>query len=75
MFSITVRNIFAENGIFQENSWNGPHKVFDYLFVFVNDTVALALESYLGLEGPGRKKRSWLEGLGELSRDVCGTAM
>ena len=58
--------------------WDDPLgllKLFASRFAFVNDTVALALESYLGLEGPAREKRAWLEGLGELSRDVFGTAM
>ncbi len=41
----------------------------------MNDTVALVLESYLGLEGPAREKRTWLEGVGETSRDLFGTAM
>ena len=58
--------------------WDDPLgllKLFASRFAFVNDTIALALESYLGLEGPDREKRAWLEGVGELSRDVFGTAM
>ncbi len=52
--------------------WDDPLdllKLFASRFAFVNDTVALALESYLGLEGPALEKRAWLEGLGEISRD------
>ncbi len=41
----------------------------------MNDTVALALKSQLDLEGSVREKRAWLEGLGEISRDLFGTAM
>ncbi len=50
-------------------------KLFASCFAYVNETVNLALESYLGLEGPAREKRAWLEGLREISRDVFGTAM
>ncbi len=42
---------------------------------FVNDSAALALESYLGLEGTAREKRAWLEPIGEMSHDIFGTAM
>ncbi len=59
-------------------SWDDPLdllKLFDSRFAFLNDTVALALESYLGLEGPAREKRAWLEDLGEISRDLFCTAM
>ncbi len=50
-------------------------KLFASRFAYVKETVQLALESYLGLEGPAREKRAWLEGLGEISRDLFGTAM
>ncbi len=58
--------------------WDDPLdllKLFASRFAFVSDTVALTLESYLGLEGPAREKRAWVEGLGEISRDLFGTAM
>lgn len=42
---------------------------------FINETLALALESYLGLDGPGRFKRGWVDGIGDLSREMFGTAM
>ncbi len=41
--------------------WDDPldlFKLFASLFALVNDTVALALESYLGLESPAREKRA-----------------
>ncbi len=37
--------------------------------------LSIALESYIGLEGPVREKRVWLEPIGELSHDLFGTAM
>ncbi len=58
--------------------WDDPldfPNLFTSRFAFVNDTVALALESYLGLKGLAHEKRAWLEGLGEISRDLFGTAM
>ncbi len=44
--------------------WDDPLdllKLFASRFAFVNETVALALEYYLGLEGPARVKRAWLQ--------------
>ncbi len=58
--------------------WDNPLnllKLFVSRFAYVNETLQLALESYLGLEGPAREKRAWLEGSGEISRDLFGTAM
>ena len=65
------RNINSTN-------WDDPLsllKLFASRLAFVNDTVALALETYIGLDGPAREKRGWIDGLGELSRDLFGTAM
>ena len=60
-------------------SWDDPLnllKLFSSRLAYVNDTVSLALESYIGLEGPARDKRYAPLGiLGELSRDIFGTAM
>ena len=42
---------------------------------YVNETVTAALEAYLGVEGPKRVKRGYLDGFGELSRTLFGTAM
>ena len=59
-------------------NWDDPLdllKLFASRLSFVNDTVALALDTYLGLDGPVREKRGWLDGIGELSRDLFGTAM
>ena len=58
--------------------WDDPLdmlKLFASRLAFANDTVSLALESYIGLEGPARDKRAWLEGIGEISHDLFGTAM
>ena len=58
--------------------WDDPLdllKLFASRLAFVNETVSLALESYMGLDGPARDERAWLEGIGELSRDLFGTAM
>ncbi len=61
-----------------DSQWDDPLallKVYALRIAFVNDTVALALETYIGLEDPAREKRAWLEPLGELSHDLFGTAM
>ena len=58
--------------------WEDPLnllKLFASRLAFANDTVSLAFETYLGLEGPAREKRAWFGGLGELSRDLFGTAL
>ncbi len=41
-------------------------KPFSFCFPFVNDTVDLTLESYLGMEGATREKHAWLDCLGEI---------
>ena len=59
-------------------NWDDPLSLLKLYFSrleFVNDTISLALETYMGLEGPARSKRAWLEGLGQLAHDVFGTAM
>ncbi len=59
-------------------NWDDPLSLltlFASRLSYVNDTVSLALESYVGLDGPARDKRALLEIFGELSRDVFGTAM
>ncbi len=61
-----------------DSSWDDTPallKMYAPRITFVNDTVALALESFLGLKGPPREKRAWLEPIGELSHDIFGTAM
>ncbi len=61
-----------------DSQWDDPIsllKMFASRIAFVNDTIDLALESYIGLEGPAREKRAWLEPIGELSHDLFGTAM
>ncbi len=55
-----------------DSQWDDPLallKMYASRIAFVNDTVALALESYIGLEGPACEKRARLEPLGELSHD------
>ncbi len=52
-----------------------PAENIDSRIAFVNDTIALALESYIGLETPACEKRAWLEPLGELSHELFGAAM
>ncbi len=61
-----------------DSSWDDPLallKMYASRIAFVNDTLALALESYLGLEGPALEKRAWLEPIGELSNNIFGTAI
>ena len=58
--------------------WDDPLsllKLYTSRFEYVNETVSLALETYIGLDGPARSKRAWLEGVGRLSHDLFGTAM
>ena len=50
-------------------------KLFASRLSYVNDSLTIALESYVGLDGPARSKRGLMNGLGELSRDLFGTAM
>ena len=48
-------------------NWDDPLSLLKLYFSrleFVNDTISLALETYMGLEGPARRKRAWLEGIG-----------
>ena len=42
---------------------------------YVNETVGLALESYLAVDQTTRVKRGYVDGIGELSRTLFGTAM
>ena len=41
---------------------------------FINDTLSLALESYLGLDGVDRDKQGLVDGIGERSRELFGTS-
>lgn len=42
---------------------------------YINDTVTLALENYDGIHNSNRKKRGLIDGIGQLSRMLFGTAM
>ena len=58
--------------------WDDPLSLltlFATRLTFVNDSITLALEAYLGLDKHNRAKRGYLDGIGELSRDLFGTAM
>ncbi len=42
---------------------------------YLNDTISLASDTYIGLNGPSRAKRGLIDGIGKLSRMLFGTAM
>ncbi len=61
-----------------DSQWDDPLSLLKMVasrITFANDTIALALESYIGLEGPAREKRAWFEPIEELSQCLFGTAL
>ncbi len=42
---------------------------------YLNETISLASDSYIGLNGPSHAKRGLIDGIGKLSRMLFGTAM
>ncbi len=42
---------------------------------YLNDTISLASDTYIGLNRPSRAKRGLIDGIGKLSRTLFGTAM
>ncbi len=42
---------------------------------YLNDTISLASDTYIGLNAPSRAKRGLMDGIGKLSRMLFGTAM
>ncbi len=42
---------------------------------YLNDTISLGSDTYVGINGPSRAKRGLIGGIGKLSRMLFGTAM